>query len=77
MTEELRKMMTKSINTGQERMHLEEIYGKVWNTKEVTRDFSIHGFMAPFVSAKKRDTGEEGTLIFQDYPRFYFEWNAT
>ena len=60
-----------------ERVQLEKIYGQVWNTKELTRDFEVKAFLAPYVSVKKKDTGENGTLLFQHKPRFYFEFNPS
>ena len=47
---------------------------QVWNTDELTKDFEVLGFMAPFVVVRKRDTGERGTLQFTHDPRYYFGW---
>ncbi|KKL48587.1 hypothetical protein LCGC14_2323980, partial [marine sediment metagenome] len=41
---------------------------------EGTSDFEITGFMAPFVIAIRRSDRVMGTLMFQDSPRYYFEW---
>ncbi len=57
-----------------ERRELEEKYGKVWTTKEVQEDFTIHAFSAPYVSATHKESGKRGVLVFQDRPRFYFDW---
>lgn len=83
-TESIRKTMV-AINTAQvqsndpvaERARLEAIHGvgNVFDTDEVRAKFEVQGFMAPFVSVKKLDTGERGALEFQHSPRFYFGWS--
>lgn len=82
-TEGIRRVLVAQINsdvrspdTEEERRRLEAIYGKVWDMDEVSVDFRIIGFMAPFVVAKKKATGEEGILMFQHSPRFYFGWRG-
>ena len=45
---------------------------KVWDTKEVTQDFEILAFHAPFVVVRRKSDSQEGTLIFQHQPRLYF-----
>ena len=64
----------KSDSYQDERLRLVEKYGEVWDTEEVTRDFVIEGFMAPFVVATHKETGKKGCLMFQHNPRFYFLW---
>lgn len=56
------------------RLEAEHGAGNVWSTDELRDQFDVHGFMAPFVSVRKKDTKEEGTLQFQHHPRFYFGW---
>ncbi len=48
--------------------------GECWTTDEVTAEFEILGFMAPFCTAKRRSTGERGTLAFVHRPRLYYDW---
>ena len=48
--------------------------GECWTTEEVQEDFEITGFMAPFVTAVKRETKEKGTLVFVHRPRVYYGW---
>jgi len=60
-----------------ERTRLENEYGQVWDTSELTCDFEVKAFLAPFISVKKKDTGENGTLLFQHMPRFYFEFRPS
>ena len=67
----------KSNDPTDERVRLEEIYGQIWDTKELMRDFEVTAFLAPFVSVKKKDTGEIGTLLFQHMPRFYFHFRSS
>lgn len=81
-TEGIRRVMVRTLGDAIqsddpdiERQRLKAQYGQVWNTKEMSAEFTVHGFMAPFVVVTKIDTGERGTLMFQDWPRFYFAWS--
>lgn len=47
---------------------------QTWTTDELTRDFEVIGFMAPFVVARKRGTNIKGSLEFTHSPRLYFNW---
>jgi len=83
-TEDIRRaavtMLNQSVESNDpidERTRLENEYGQVWDTSELTRDFEVRAFFAPFVSVKKKDTGENGTMLFQDRPRFYFGFNPS
>jgi hypothetical protein len=51
---------------------LEDLYGRVWSTDELRRDFEVIGFMAPYVVVRDRITGKKGSMEFQHSPRFYF-----
>ena len=82
-TEELRKARMFLINVeaseetkDQTRQRLEETYGKdnVWNTDEIWQDFSIEGFMAPFVVATRKADGVRGSLEFLHEPRYYYDF---
>lgn len=55
-----------------ERARLESIHGQVWDTSQLTQDFEVIGFAAPFVAVRRRSTSQKGALIFQHSPRFYF-----
>jgi len=55
---------------------LEDVYGQVWDTVELQRDYIVIGFLSPFVVVRRRDTGEEGSLEFQHQPRFYFNYRS-
>jgi len=70
-TEEIRKGMIKNSNL-QSREALEADYGQVWDTQELSRDFQVIGFMAPFVAVIRKSDNKSGSLMFQHSPRFYF-----
>jgi hypothetical protein len=48
-----------------------------WSTEEMTRDFEVLGFLAPFVVVRRRADGVEGTLEFRHSPRVYFNFEAS
>ena len=75
-TEQIRKEMVTEINSDAiERQNLESKYGQVWDTNELQKDFSVKGFMAPFVIVERKSDKQMGTLTFQHSPRFYFDFN--
>jgi hypothetical protein len=53
---------------------LEARHGRVWDTQELTRDFEVLGFSAPYVVVRRRADGVRGSLEFQHAPRFYFNF---
>ena len=55
---------------------LEAQYGQVWSTEQLSRDFEVIGFLAPFVVVRRRSDGRKGSLEFQHEPRFYFGFKA-
>lgn len=57
-----------------ERKRLVALHGQVWDTKELSSDFSVEGFLAPFVVVRRKSDGKRGSLCFQHYPRFYFDF---
>jgi hypothetical protein len=57
-----------------ERARLSAAHGRVWDTAELTADFAVEGFLAPFVVARRLADDMLGTLRFQHWPRFYFSW---
>lgn len=58
------------------RESLETQYGQVWDTKELSADFNVMGFMAPFIVVKRKSDGQVGSLEFTHDPRFYFHFVA-
>jgi hypothetical protein len=76
-TENIRRGLVSEINadpTG--RAALEKEYGQVWDTQQLSNDFEVTGFMAPFVVVKRKADGVVGSLMFQHSPRFYFSFTA-
>jgi len=43
-----------------------------WTTEELSRDFVVLGFLAPFVHVKRKSDGVEGSMEFTHSPRLYF-----
>lgn len=73
-TEDIRRQLVKEINSNPIPRELRETVGQVWNTKELSRDFIVLGFMAPFVVVKRKSDGVKGSLEFQHSPRLYFNF---
>ena len=69
-TEALRRAM---IETGQPLADL-AVAEQRWTTAEMTRDFTVHSFLAPFVLVTRKADGAHGTLEFTHSPRFYFNF---
>ena len=75
VTETARRQRLTEINMDPgSRAALEAAHGKVWSTSELTEDFEVVGFLAPFVVALRRSDGQKGSLEFQANPRFYFNF---
>ena len=47
---------------------------KVWDTSELSKEFEVLGFMAPFCVVRNKKTGREGSIAFQHLPRLYFDF---
>jgi len=74
-TESLRENRLEQINVDPgSRTALEAVYGQVWDTRELQRDYIVIGFLAPFVVVRRKVNHEEGSLEFQHQPRFYFNY---
>ena len=56
------------------RKELEKSFGRVWNTTELQEDFTVKGFMAPFVVVVRKEDNKRGSLSFEHMPRFYFDF---
>jgi hypothetical protein len=57
-----------------ERAELEERWGQVWDTAQLSTDFGVIGFMSPMVKVFRRLDGVKGHMIFQHLPRYYFHF---
>jgi len=72
-TEDARRALVADINRQPaERAALVERYGQVWDTSELTNDFEVLEFAAPFVVVKRKTDNKIGSLMFQHHPRYYF-----
>jgi len=75
-TESARRQRQSELNsTAGEKEALAAKYGQVWNTAELSQDFVVSGFMAPYVVVKRKSDGAVGSLEFQHQPRFYFNFS--
>ena len=81
LTEGIRRVQTAIINGAVEsndetveRQRLEKEYGQVWDTKELSAEFEVTGFMAPYVVVRRKADGKKGSMQFQHMPRFYFNF---
>lgn len=61
------------IATGMPQRHLARAT-ETWDTTALIRDFEVLSYHAPYVVARKRDTGQLGSLEFTHSPRVYFGW---
>ncbi len=74
-TEAIRRQQQAEINARPgSREALEAEHGQVWDTQELSRDFTVMGFMAPYVVVRRKSDGGKGSLEFQHHPRFYFNF---
>lgn len=79
--ETLRKLHLAKVNApvvdqsdDEARKTLEAKHGKVWNTSEMTAEFDVIGFGAPFCVVRRKSDGVKGSLEFTHRPRFYFNF---
>ena len=73
-TETIRRSLVAEINHDPNSCEaLEAKHGQVWDTGEMTTDFSVSHFVAPWVFVTRKSDGARGTLTFQHHPRFYFQ----
>ncbi len=47
----------------------------VWDTEEMRREFDILGFKAPFAIVLDKKSGQRGSVLFQNDPRYYFSFD--
>lgn len=50
--------------------------GQTWTTAQLTAEFDVQGFMAPYVVVRRKSDGARGSLEFTHSPRFYFGWKT-
>lgn len=74
-TEDIRRGMVAEINANPgSREALEAEHGQVWSTSELSQDFAVLSFAAPFVVVTRKSDNAQGTLMFQHAPRYYFKF---
>ena len=74
-TENIRREMVAEINSDtSDREALEEKHGQVWDTSELSSDFDVTGFMAPYVVVTRKADGVSGSLLFRHSPRLYYSF---
>ena len=73
-TEPIRRQRIAELNVGRGRRELDHLHGKTWDPAELTADFEVMGFMAPFVVVRRKSDRAVGSLEFQHDPRLYFNW---
>jgi len=79
-TEGIRRALVTVVNRDpEEREDFEKEYGSndVFNTEEATEKFEFLNFMAPFVIVRRNKDGVKGILMFQDRPRYYFNFQES
>lgn len=79
MTDQTEAIRRGMIATGQPAADLaqaQEAGEKTWTTAEMQADFEVLGFMAPFVTVRRKSDGVLGSLEFKHSPRVYFGFKA-
>ncbi len=80
-TENIRRAKVAELNgsveedtVDQAREKLAAQYGQLWDTQQLQEEFAVQGFMAPYITVRRKSDGATGTLQFTHSPRFYFRW---
>lgn len=63
------------LEAGEARTALEETYSNVWNEDEFQAAFNLVETAPPYVTVTHKESGQAGTLIYVDSPRYYFLFN--
>ena len=53
------------------REYLEKMHGRVWTTNELTDEYIVESFLAPYVDVIRKADSAKGSMQFQHSPRFY------
>jgi hypothetical protein len=65
------------INTAsRSREELERMAEPVLDTTEFSQRYELIGVRAPFAVVRIKATGEIGSMLFQNHPRYYFSYSA-
>lgn len=73
-TENARRELVSVVNQDAGRAKLEAKYGEVLTTTEMQEQYTVEGFLAPFVVCRRKSDSKRGTLMFSHSPRYYFGW---
>ena len=74
-TEQIRREEVEEINKDPgSKEALEVKHGQVWDTTELSQEFNVLGFMAPYVVVVRKKDNVKGSMQFQHSPRFYFNF---
>jgi len=46
------------------------------DTTELQEQYSVVGFLAPYVNVTRKSDGQKGTMMFQHEPRMYFKFEG-
>lgn len=53
---------------------VEELPQPHWTTAQLQEEFTVLGFMAPYIVVQRNSDGKKGSLQFKHSPRIYFGW---
>jgi hypothetical protein len=70
-TAEIRQAL---IEAGQPEQALAADPDRTWNTEQLRDEFEVLGYLAPFVTVRRKSDGQLGSLEFTHSPRVYFGW---
>ena len=59
-----------------DRAMLEQRHGRIWDPRELAKDFIVQGYLAPLVVVRRKTDNLIGSLEFQHNPRYYFNWEV-
>jgi hypothetical protein len=73
-TEQARRAMLATGQPAVDLADLKEREGQTWTTAEMTAEFDVQGYLAPYVVVRRKSDGAVGSLEFTHSPRIYFGW---
>lgn len=74
MTDQTEGIRREMLATGQPHADLAADQDRRWTTQEMSEEFEVLGFQAPFVVVRRKADGVKGSLEFTHMPRVYFGW---
>ena len=75
MTDSTETIRREMLETNQPHVDLAHA-DKRYTTAEMSAEFTVHSFLAPFVIVTRKCDGVRGTMEFTHSPRFYFNFAA-